>query len=62
MSNNDYKINGYDIHYTYAGIDQYTIYKGGKEICTCWSISEVASRIGVDGGTVREEMWKQRYI
>ena len=35
--NNNYKINGYDVKYTYAGIDQYTIYKAGNSyIFTCF--------------------------
>ena len=58
--NNNYKINGYDVKYTYAGIDQYTIYKDGKEIGTCWGISDVAKLTETDAETVKEEMWKQR--
>lgn len=55
------KINGYEVKCTYAGIDQYTVYKDGKEINTCWSISSVARMTETDVDTVKEEMWKQRY-
>lgn len=58
--NNKYKINGYDIIYTYAGIDQYTVYKDGKEIATCWDIGTVAKLTETNVVTVKEEMWKQR--
>lgn len=59
--NNKYKINEYDVIYTYAGIDQYTVYKDGKEIGTCWSIASVAKWTKTDAETVKKEMWKQRY-
>ena len=59
--NNNYIINGFNVKYTYTGIDQYTIYKDKKEICTCWSISDVAKLTHTDAETVKEEMWKQRY-
>lgn len=55
------KINGYNIKHTYAGIDQYTIYKNEKEIATTWSIADVARLTETDAETVKEEMWKQRY-
>ena len=55
------KINGFELKHTYAGIDQYTIYKDGKEIGTCWSIAEVAKMMETDAETVKEEMWNQRY-
>lgn len=58
--NNNYKINGYDVKHTYAGIDQYTVYKDGKEIATTWSISDVAELTQTNVETVKEEMWKQR--
>ena len=65
MSNNymshKYKINGFDVKHTYAGIDQYTIFKDGKDIGTCWSISAVAKLTETDAETVKEEMWKQRW-
>ena len=54
------RINGFDVKCTYAGIDQYTVYKDGKEINTCWSISDVATMTETDAETVKEEMWKQR--
>lgn len=59
--NNNYKINGYNVILTYAGIDQYTVYKDEKEIATTWSISDVAELTQTDVETVKEEMWKQRY-
>lgn len=58
--NNKFKINEYDVVYTYAGIDQYTVYKDGKEIGTCWKLGNVAEWTKTDVGTVKEEMWKQR--
>lgn len=58
--NNNYKINGYDVTYTYAGIDQYTVRKDGKEIGTCWDLGTVAKWTETDAETVKEEMWKQR--
>lgn len=54
------KINGYDVKCTYAGIDQYTVYKGGKEIGTCWDLGTVARWTETEVETVKEEMWKQR--
>ena len=57
--NNKYKINGYDIHFCYAGIEQYTIYLNGKEIQTCWGLSDIARIINVDAETIKNEMWKQ---
>ena len=54
------KINGYDVKCTYAGIDQYTVYKDGKEIGTCWGIKDVAEMTETDTETVKEEMWNQR--
>ena len=59
--NNKYKINGYDVKVTYAGIDQYTVSKDGREIGVCWDISAVAEWTETDVETVKEEMWKQRY-
>lgn len=58
--NNIYTINGYEVRYTYAGIDQYTVCKDGKEIGTCWSIGALAKMTETDVNTVKEEMWKQR--
>lgn len=55
-----YKINGYDVVYTYAGIDQYTVYKNGKEIGTCWDIGTVARWTETDVETVKNAMWEQR--
>lgn len=55
------KINGYEIKHTYAGIDEYTIYKDGVDLGTCWSIADVARMTQTDAETVKEEMWKQRY-
>ena len=60
MKNNLYKINGYEVHHTYAGIDQYTVFEDGKDIGTCWSIDDVARLTRTDVETVKEEMWKQR--
>ena len=54
------KINGYDVKHCYAGIDQYTVCKDGKEIGTCYDISTVARWTETDPETVKEEMWKQR--
>ena len=54
------KINGYEVKCTYAGIDQYTVCKDGKEIGTCWSIGAVARLTETDAKTVKEEMWAQR--
>lgn len=54
------KINGFEVKHTYAGIDQYTVYKDGKDIGTCWSLRAVAEMTGTDADTVKEEMWKQR--
>lgn len=59
--NNKYKINGYDVTCCYAGIDQYTVCKDGREIATTWSIADVAKLTKTDVETVKEEMWKQRY-
>ena len=59
--NNNYTINGYNVIYCYAGIDQYTVYKDGKEIGTCWDIGTVAKWTGTDAETVKEEMWNQRF-
>lgn len=59
--NNIFTINGYKVIYTYAGIDQYTIYKNENEICTTWSISDVAKITETDVETVKEEMWEQRF-
>lgn len=55
-----YMINGYEVRYCYAGIDQYTVYKNGKEIGTCWDIGSVAKMTETDAETVKSEMWKQR--
>ena len=57
---NKYEINEYDVAYAYAGIDQYTVYKNGEEIGTCWDIKTVAKWTETDVETVKEEMWKQR--
>lgn len=59
--NNKYKINGYDVTYCYAGIDQYVVHKDGKEIAVTWSIADLAALTETDVETVKEEMWKQRY-
>lgn len=58
--NQNYKINGYEVNYCYVGIDQYTVLKDGKEIGTCWCISDVARWTQTDAETVEEEMWNQR--
>lgn len=58
--NNIYKINGYDVKHTYAGLDQYTVYKNGKDLATTWSIADVAKLTETDAEIVKEEMWKQR--
>lgn len=55
-----YMINGYEVIYTYAGIDQYTVIKNGVEIGTCWSIGTLAEWTEVDAETVKEELWRQR--
>lgn len=55
-----YTINGYEVRCCYAGIDQYTIYKDGKEVATTWSIADVAQLTETDAETVKSEMWKQR--
>lgn len=47
------RINGYDVVYCYAGIDQYTVYKDGKEIGTCWSLDAVARLTESDADTVK---------
>lgn len=60
MKNNNYKINGYDVHCFYAGLDTFVVFKDGKEIATTWSISDVAKLTQTDAETVKEEMWKQR--
>ena len=54
------KINGYDVEHCYAGIDQYTVCKDGKEIGTCYDISTVARWTETEPETVKDEMWKQR--
>lgn len=59
--NNNYTINGYLVRHCYAGIDQYTVFDGDKEIGTCWSISALAKMVGVDAETVNEEIWKQMF-
>lgn len=61
MKNNHYRINGYIVKHTYAGIDQYTVCKDEKEVGTCWSIATVAEWTETDAETVKEEMWEQRY-
>ena len=61
MKNNIYTINGYEVRHSYAGIDQYTVYRAGIDIGTCWSIADVARLCETDPDTVKEEMWKQRY-
>ena len=57
---NSYLINGCDVRCSYAGIDQYTVYKDGKEIGTCWSIGQLARLTETDAKTVKEELWRQR--
>ena len=56
--NNNYKINGYDVRHTYAGIDQYTVSKDGEEIGTCWSIGAVAELTKTTPEIVRAELYK----
>lgn len=58
---NTYTINGYEVKHTYAGIDQYTVSRDGKEIGTCWSIGDVAKMTKTDADTVKEEMWRQMW-
>jgi hypothetical protein len=58
--NNRYKINGYDVQYTYAGLAQYTVYKDGEDLGTCWSIADLARMTEIDAATVNEEVWKQK--
>ncbi len=53
-------INGYDVKITYAGLDQYTVYKEGKEIGTCWDLATAARWTKTDVETFKEEQWKQR--
>ena len=43
--------NGFKISCFYAGIDTYVIEKDGKEIATCWALSDV---LRVTGLTVEE--------
>jgi len=59
--NHRYHINGYDVLYNYAGIDQYTVYKDSKEIGTCWDLASVARWTETSPEVVKEEMWNQRY-
>ena len=59
--NNRYIINGYEVRYCYAGIDQYTVYKDGVELGTCWSIGDLARMTETDATTVNEELCRQRY-
>ena len=59
--NNTYMINGYKVVYCYAGIDQYTVYKDGKEIGTCWDIGKVGEWVKMDAEAVKEYMWEHRW-
>lgn len=56
----EYKINGYVVKSWYAGLDNYCVLDGDKEIGVCWSIADVAAMVGVDAETVKNEMWRQR--
>lgn len=55
-----YQINGYQVCYCYAGVDQYTIYKDGAEVGTCWDLGTVSRLTNTDAEAVKAEMWKQR--
>ena len=55
----EYKIGGYIIRITYAGLYRYMIYevyKDGKLIKTCWGFSELAKFIGIDERTLDRRM------
>ncbi len=56
-----YKINGYNVVHTYAGIDQYTVYNGRNEIGTCWDLDTVAKWTKTNTEAVIDAMWKQRH-
>jgi len=54
------KINGYVVKHWYAGIDNYSVFKDGAELVTCWELNTVARTVGVDVETLKAEMWRQR--
>ena len=55
-----YQINGYQVNSYYAGVVQYTIYKDGVEVGTCWDLDTVSRWTNTDVEVVKDEMWKQR--
>ena len=55
----EYKIGGYIIRQTHAGLYQYIVYKvykDGKLIKTCWGFNKLAKFIGIDVHTLNIRM------
>lgn len=46
--------NNYEIKITYAGINQYQVFKDGKEVYFGWSCDEILKKFGVHPYDMKE--------
>ena len=51
----------YEVNITYAGIDQYQVFKDGKEVYFGWSCDEILKKFGVHPNDMKRRADNGKY-